>query len=143
MTELAKETLGKGRVIENGKTQELGNLSLTAIPAYNLVHKRDNGQPYHEKGACNSYIVEGGGMRIFIGGDTENTPEMKALEDIDIAFLPMNLPYTMTPEMVADATRGFKPGILYPYHYGSTDPQELVSLLSDQTHTEIKVRDMP
>ncbi len=143
LTNLAKESLGEGSVIENDETQMLGSIRLHAIPAYNLVHMRDNGEPFHPKGTCNSYVVEGGGMRIFIGGDTENTPEMKALEDIDIAFLPMNLPYTMTPEMVADATRGFKPDILYPYHYGSTDPQELVSLLSGQSHTEIRIREMP
>jgi L-ascorbate metabolism protein UlaG (beta-lactamase superfamily) len=125
LTALAKEALGKGTVIENGETQVLGNISLHAIPAYNLVHMRDNGEPFHEKGACNSYVVEGGGMRIYI------------------AFLPMNLPYTMTPEMVADAARGFKPDILYPYHYGSTDPQELVKLLSDQSDTDIRIRNMP
>jgi len=143
LTALAEESLGKGKIIENGETQALGNLKLHAIPAYNLVHMRDNGQPFHEKGKCNSYVVEGGGMRIFIGGDTENTPEMKALGDIDIAFLPMNLPYTMTPEMVADATMGFKPDILYPYHYGSTNPQELVKLLNGQDYTEIRIRNMP
>ena len=143
LTALARESLGKGNVIGNNETQKIGNLNLHAIPAYNLVHKRDNGQPFHEKGACNSYVIEGGGLRIFIGGDTENTSEMKALEDIDVAFLPMNLPYTMTPEMVADATMGFKPSILYPYHYGSTDTNELIRLLDGQSHTEIRVRNMP
>jgi len=65
---------------------------------------------------------------------------MKALKDIDIAFLPMNLPYTMTPEMVADAARAFMPKILYPYHYGKTDPQELVELLSDVKEIEVRIR---
>jgi L-ascorbate metabolism protein UlaG (beta-lactamase superfamily) len=83
-------------------------------------------------------ILTLGDKRLYIAGDTENTPEMKALKDIDIAFLPMNLPYTMTPEQVADAALAFKPSILYPYHYGTTDPQQLVDLL--KTHPEIEVR---
>ncbi len=143
LTALAQETLGHGTVLPNEKSATYENFTITAIPAYNLVHKRDNGEFFHPKGTCNSYVVEGGGMRIFIGGDTENTPEMKALPDIDIAFLPMNLPYTMTPEMVADAARGFKPDILYPYHYGSTDPNELAALLKDLEGVTVKIRKMP
>jgi L-ascorbate metabolism protein UlaG (beta-lactamase superfamily) len=67
---------------------------------------------------------------------------MKALKNIDVAFLPMNLPYTMTPEMVADAVRAFKPKILYPYHYGDTDPQKLIDLLKEEKSTEIRIRKM-
>ena len=143
LTSLAKESLGHGTVLLNDEKATYKNFTITAIPAYNLVHKRDNGDFFHPKGTCNSYVIEGGGMRIFIGGDTENTPEMKALTDIDIAFLPMNLPYTMTPEMVADAARGFKPDVLYPYHYGVTDPAKLVALLEDLNEVTIKVRKMP
>ena len=76
-----------------------------------------------------------------MAGDTENTPEMKALEDIHVAFLPMNLPYTMTPEMVADAARAFRPGILYPYHMGETDPGRLVALLEGENGIEVRVRE--
>jgi L-ascorbate metabolism protein UlaG (beta-lactamase superfamily) len=79
---------------------------------------------------------------VYVAGDTENTPEMMALEDIDIAFLPMNLPYTMTPEMVAEAVRAFRPAVLYPYHFGRTDPNELVKLLEGEEETEIRVRMM-
>jgi L-ascorbate metabolism protein UlaG (beta-lactamase superfamily) len=75
-----------------------------------------------------------------VAGDTENTPEMKALPNIDIAFLPMNLPYTMTPEMVADAARAFKPKILYPYHYGKTDTGKLVQLLQSSPEIEVRIR---
>ena len=82
-------------------------------------------------------------MRVYIAGDTENIPEMKDLKKIDIAFLPMNLPYTMTPEMVADAAEAFAPKILYPYHYGQTDPNELVNLLKDNTDIEVRIRKMP
>ncbi|HBD07248.1 MAG TPA: metal-dependent hydrolase, partial [Syntrophobacteraceae bacterium] len=75
-------------------------------------------------------------------GDTENIPEMKELQRIDCAFLPMNLPYTMTPEMVADAARSFKPKILYPYHYGDTDASKLVELLKNDKDIEVRIRRM-
>lgn len=143
LTALAKDKTGRGSILNNGESTSVNRFGITAIPAYNLVHKRDNGEFFHPKGCCNSYILEAGGMRIFIGGDTENTPEMKSLENIDIAFLPMNLPYTMTPEMVADAARGFQPAILYPYHYGNTNPKELVELLSNENNIEIRIRKMP
>ena len=77
-----------------------------------------------------------------MAGDTENTPEMNVLTDIDIAFLPMNLPYTMTPEMVASATKAFKPKILYPYHYGETDTSTILELLKDVDQTEVRIRKM-
>ena len=129
-------------ILENGDKKTLKGISIEAVPAYNLVHKRSNGQPYHPKGVGNAYVVGMGKLRILIGGDTENVPEIKALKDIDIAFLPMNLPYTMTPEMVADAARAIQPGILYPYHFGNTDTQKLVSLLQDENHIEVRIRDL-
>ncbi|MCK7476894.1 MAG: MBL fold metallo-hydrolase [Candidatus Moduliflexus flocculans] len=81
------------------------------------------------QGDGNGYVVAFGDKRVYIAGDTENTPEMKALKGIDVAFLPMNLPYTMTPEMVADAARAFRPKVLYPYHFGDTDTSRLAKLL--------------
>jgi L-ascorbate metabolism protein UlaG (beta-lactamase superfamily) len=83
-----------------------------------------------------------GDKRVYIAGDTENSPEMKALEQIDIAFLPMNLPYTMTPEMVADAVKAFKPKVLYPYHYGETDTSEILELLKENPDVEVRIRKM-
>jgi L-ascorbate metabolism protein UlaG (beta-lactamase superfamily) len=77
-----------------------------------------------------------------VAGDTENTPEVKALKDIDIAFLPMNLPFTMTPAMVADAARAFKPKVLYPYHFGETDTSKLADLLKDTPEVEVRIRKM-
>ena len=79
---------------------------------------------------------------MYIAGDTENTPEMKALKDIDYAFLPMNLPYTMTPEMVADAAEAFRPKVLYPYHFGKTDTARIVELLKDEKDIEVRLRSM-
>jgi len=79
---------------------------------------------------------------VYVAGDTENTPEMKDLKDIDIAFLPMNLPYTMSPEMVADAAKAFKPKILYPYHYGRTDTSKIVELMKGVKGVEVRIRDL-
>ena len=132
-----------GMMMENGQTKDIAGVTIEAVPAYNLEHKRPDGQPFHPKGDGNGYILTFGKTRIYIAGDTENTPEMKALKNINVAFLPMNLPYTMTPQMVADAVRAFKPKILYPYHYGDTDTGKLLVLLKDFKETEIRIRKMP
>lgn len=126
--------------MKNGEEQSIGDLLIQAVPAYNIVNKRD-GNPFHPKGNGNGYIISFGGKRIYIAGDTENTPEMAELKNIDIAFLPMNLPYTMTPEMVAAGARSFHPAILYPYHMGETNPQLLVDLLQG-SGIEVRVRKM-
>ena len=131
-----------GLILKNGETRTVRGITVTAVPAYNLVHHRDNGEPFHPRGAGNGYLLDFGDTRLYVAGDTENTPEMAALKDVDIAFLPMNLPYTMTPEMVADAARSFRPRILYPYHYGDTDPQRLVELLRDQKDIKVRIRPM-
>jgi len=132
-----------GYPLNNGDKIEIKGVTILAIPAYNLVHKRDSGEPYHPKGVGNGYVITFGDTKVYIAGDTENVPEMKQLTDIDVAFLPMNLPYTMTPEMVADATHAFKPKILYPYHYGRTNVNELIDLLKDFKVTEVRIRTMP
>ena len=80
--------------------------------------------------------------RLYIAGDTENIPEMSLLKQIDIAFLPMNLPYTMSPEMVADAARSFRPKVLYPYHFGETDTSRLATLLKENHDIEVRIRSM-
>jgi L-ascorbate metabolism protein UlaG (beta-lactamase superfamily) len=129
-------------ILSNGEEKTVAGIPIKAVPAYNLVHKRDSGASFHPKGEGNGYVLSFGDTRVYVAGDTENTPEMKALKDIDVAFLPMNLPYTMTPEMVADAARAFRPKILYPYHYGDTDPQRLVELLKNEKGIEVRVRKM-
>jgi L-ascorbate metabolism protein UlaG (beta-lactamase superfamily) len=142
LTELCAEQVEGGIIMKNGDKQTIEGIEVHAIPAYNLVHKRENGEFYHPKGEGNGYILTFGDTRIYIAGDTENTPEMKALEKIDYAFLPMNVPYTMTPEMVADAVRAFKPKVLYPYHFGDTDTSEIIELLKDFSDTEVRIRKM-
>ena len=127
-------------VMKNGDKTTVKGVVIEAIPAYNIEHKRPGGQPYHPKGQGNGYILTFGNTRILVAGDTENTPEIKGLKNIDIAFLPMNLPYTMSPEMAADAARAFRPKILYPYHFGNTNTDELVQLLKDEPDIELRVR---
>ena len=131
LTEKCLAKFKGGMVMKNGETKTIKDIMIEAIPAYNIKHMRSPNNPFHPRGDGNGYILTLADKKIYVAGDTENTPEMKALKDIDIAFLPMNLPYTMTPEMVADAARAFMPKILYPYHFGKTNPQALVELLSD------------
>jgi len=140
LTEICFGILHKGEVIRNGEKTEMLGLPIEAVPAYNIVHKRDNGQPFHPKGAGNGYVIRFADLKVYVGADTENIPEMAELQDIDVAFLPMNLPYTMTPEMVAMAAKSFKPGILYPYHFGQTNTAELVKLLADTPEVELRIR---
>jgi len=142
LTEICREQFGKGTVMENGDETNIKGIPIKAVPAYNIKHLRNGGIPYHIKGEGNGYILDLGDKRVYIAGDTENTPEMKSLESIDVAFLPMNLPYTMTPEMVADAAKAFMPKILYPYHYGNTEPQKLADLLKDVKEIEVRIRDL-
>jgi len=142
LTKTCAEKVSGGIVMKNGDVKTVEGFKIEAVPAYNIVHKRSSGQPFHPKGQGNGYIITFGKTRVYVAGDTENTPEMKKLKKIDVAFLPMNLPYTMTPEMVADAALALKPKILYPYHYGRTDPKELVKLLKDVTEIEVRIRQL-
>jgi len=137
----AAAKVGGARAVKAGDSQTIGDVVIEAVAAYNIVNERAPGQPFHPKGAGIGYILSFGGKRIYVAGDTENTPEMKALRNIDIAFLPMNLPYTMTPEMVADAAKAFKPVILYPYHFGDTNTDEIIKLLKD-SDIEVRIRNL-
>ena len=107
-----------------------------------MVHMRQPGEPYHPQGSGNGYIFTFGDKRVYVAGDTENTPEMKKLKNIDVAFLPMNLPFTMTPEMVADAAKAIKPKVLYPYHTGDTDLSKLTGLMKGTDGVEVRLRNM-
>jgi len=133
---------GEGTVAANGEKLNLHDIEIEVVPAYNIEHKRDGGMPFHPKGEGNGYVLTFGDTRIYVAGDTENIPEMRALKNIDIAFLPMNLPYTMTPEMVANAVEMFKPKILYPYHFGNSNTSELTELMKDKDYCEVRIRDL-
>ncbi len=141
-TEQCAERIEGGTPMRNGDVAVVRGLRVEAIPAYNVLHKRERGDPFHPCGDGNGYVVTFGDVRALIAGDTENTPELKAQADIDVAFLPMNLPYTMTPEMVADVAIAMHPRILYPYHFGSTDTSQLVDLLKDQSEIDVRIRSL-
>jgi L-ascorbate metabolism protein UlaG (beta-lactamase superfamily) len=131
-----------GKVLKNGDKITFKGIEVETVPAYNIINKRENGEPFHPKGMGNGYVVTFDTKKVYIAGDTENILEMKNLKGIEIAFLPMNLPYTMTPAMVADAVNMFNPKILYPYHFGNTNVNELVDLLKDKKDCEIRIRKM-
>jgi L-ascorbate metabolism protein UlaG (beta-lactamase superfamily) len=117
-------------VMANGQTKTVAGVSIEAVPMYNLQRGPSAGQLFHTKGRGNGYIVTLGGKRVYFAGDTECTPEMKALTNIDVAFLPMNLPYTMTPAEAADCAKAFKPKIAIPYHYQGQKPEEFQAALA-------------
>jgi L-ascorbate metabolism protein UlaG (beta-lactamase superfamily) len=141
LTKACADKISGGTIMKNGDAVTAHGLKIEAVPAYNIVHKRPDGQPFHPKGVGNGYVINFDKTRAYVAGDTENIPEMAQLKNIDIAFLPMNLPYTMTPEQAAEAARMFQPRILYPYHYGETDPNKLVDLLKD-SKIEVRIRKM-
>lgn len=140
LTELCLARLPQGKVLKNGGSGVFMGIKIDALPAYNIRHERSPGNPYHVPGEGNGYILHTGGLKVYVAGDSENTPEMKALIDIDIAFLAMNLPYTMTPEMVADAALSFRPKVLFPYHFGNTDTGKLLDLLKNEKDIEVRIR---
>ena len=141
-TQRCAEKYKDGIVLNNGDSLTYEGIEIDAVPAYNIKHERSQGNPYHPKGVGNGYVIHFGDKKVYVAGDTENIPEMAKLKNIDIAFLPMNLPYTMTPEMVADAAKMFHPKILYPYHYGNTDTSKLVDLMKNQKETEVRIRNL-
>jgi L-ascorbate metabolism protein UlaG (beta-lactamase superfamily) len=106
------------KTLANGEKTEVAGVAVETVPAYNTTPGREK---FHPKGRDNGYVLTMGGKRVYVAGDTEDTPEMRALKDIEVAFLPMNLPYTLSVEKAADAIRQFKPKIVYPYHYRSGD----------------------
>jgi L-ascorbate metabolism protein UlaG (beta-lactamase superfamily) len=128
---------GPVEVLANGQTKTVAGISIEAVPMYNLQRGPSAGELFHTKGRGNGYIVTLGGKRLYFAGDTECTPEMKALKNIDVAFIPMNLPYTMPPAEAADCVKAFKPAIAIPYHYQGQKPEEFQAALKG---TGIEVR---
>ena len=140
-TAAVAEKLGTGTVLANGDRREIAGVSIEAVPMYNLNRGPEEGKLFHDKGRGNGYIVTLGGKRIYIAGDTACIPEMKALTDIDVAFIPMNLPYTMPPEEAAECVAAFKPAIVYPYHYRGSDLQAFEAGLKDVPEVEVRLRE--
>lgn len=115
------KTVTTASPISNGETKTWGAWTIEAIPMYNIKRGPSPGTLYHDKGRGNGYVLTYGGKRFYFSGDTENIPEMRALKNIDVAFVCMNLPYTMPPEEAAEAVKAFHPKVVIPYHYRGSD----------------------
>ncbi len=133
--------LGTGTVIHHGEKKKVADITAEALPAYNTTPARQNAHPKDRKD--NGYVLTFGDKRVYVAGDTEGTPEMKALKNIDIAFLPIDGQYTMPPKDAAEAARAFKPKVLYPYHQLQSDPNEVKKLLSNEKGIEVRVWKLP
>ena len=125
---MVRSALGTLRSAKNGDKLQLADISVEAVPAYNYTEGHTQ---FHPKGRDNGYILTIDGLRIYIAGDTEDIPEMSKIKDIDIAFLPCNQPYTMTPDQLIRAAKVIKPKVLFPYHYGQTDLSGVPAQLKD------------
>jgi len=136
--QLPEDLRARTTTLTNGQSATVGGLSIEAIAAYNLAEDRVK---FHAKGRGNGYVVTLGGKRIYLSGDTEDVPEMRALKNIDVAFVCMNLPYTMTVEQAAEAVKAFKPRIVYPYHCRGSDLNRFKELLSGEKDIEVRLRD--
>ena len=123
--------------MKNGETISWRKWKITAVPMYNVEHKMPNGDVFHPKGRGNGYVLNYGGKNFYFAGDTEGIPEMRALKNIEVAFIPMNLPYTMDPDQAADAVKAFHPNVAIPYHYRGQDVQKFAN---DLKGTGIEVR---
>ncbi len=125
-------------VLANGQTNTVLGVAIDAVAAYNTTPDRVQ---FHAKGRGNGYVLTLAGKRVYLSGDTEDIPEMRALKQIDVAFVCMNLPYTMTVEQAASAVRAFKPKIVYPYHYRGSDLAKFKELVGSDSGIEVRVRD--
>ena len=128
----AAEKIESPTVIANGETKTVAGTSIEAVPMYNLQRGPSAGQLFHPKGRGNGYVITLGSRRVYIAGDTECTDEMRALKNIDIAFVPMNLPYTMPPAEAAECVKAFRPKVVYPYHYRGQNPEEFKAALKGE-----------
>jgi L-ascorbate metabolism protein UlaG (beta-lactamase superfamily) len=122
------------QVVANGESVTVQGIQIEAVPMYNLTEDR---LMYHDSGRGNGYVLTLGDTRVYIAGDTEDIPEMRALTDIDVAFIPMNLPYTMTPEQAADAVVEFQPTVVFPYHYGMSDLNVFTTNVGDASEVRL------
>ncbi len=133
-------TVTTAKPISNGETKKWNDWTIEAIPMYNLKRGPAPGKLYHDKGRGNGYVLTYGGKRFYISGDTEGIAEMRALKNIDVAFVCMNLPYTMPPDEAADAVKAFHPKIVIPYHYKGSDMTVFTKAL-EGTGIEVRLLD--
>jgi L-ascorbate metabolism protein UlaG (beta-lactamase superfamily) len=138
--EAVAEKLAGVVVMNNGDRKEFGEIGVEAVPMYNLKRGPQPGTLYHPKGRGNGYIFTLANRRFYVSGDTEAIPEMRALRNIDVAFVCMNLPYTMTPQEAAEAVTAFHPRIVYPYHYKGSDVNAFAAALTGVSGVEVRLR---
>lgn len=136
MNKRCADMYGSGKVMVNGDKLQLADIKVEAVPAYNYTEGHTQ---FHPKGRDNGYILTIDGLRIYIAGDTEDIPELSAVKDIDIAFLPCNQPFTMTPDQLVKAAKIIKPKVLFPYHYGETDLRTIPEQLKGQ-NIDVRIR---
>jgi L-ascorbate metabolism protein UlaG (beta-lactamase superfamily) len=134
------KTITAASPLANGEKKTWGAWTIEAIPMYNMTRGPKPGEFFHDKGRGNGYVLTYGGTRIYLSGDTEGIPEMRALKNIDVAFICMNVPYTMTPEEAADAVKAFHPKVAIPYHYRGNPPSDLTVFQKALAGTGIEVR---
>lgn len=133
-------TVKEAKVIGNGERATVDGVEIEAVPMYNLKRGPADGKLYHDKGRGNGYVLNIGGKRIYFSGDTEATPEMKALKNIDVAYICMNLPYTMPPDEAAAGVKAFRPKVVYPYHFRGSDLAVFESALKGENGIEVRIR---
>jgi L-ascorbate metabolism protein UlaG (beta-lactamase superfamily) len=127
------------KVLGYGEKANAGEIGIEAVPAYNTTQDR---LKFHEKGRGNGYVLDLAGTKVYISGDTEDIPEMRKLRGIDVAFICMNLPYTMTVEQAASAVLEFKPKVVYPYHYKGQDTKKFKALVEEKSKDiDVRLRD--
>jgi L-ascorbate metabolism protein UlaG (beta-lactamase superfamily) len=137
---IGKRTEGNPIVLKEGDKKNIGGIGVETVAMYNLKRGPSAGKLYHDKGWGEGFVLTFGDKRVYVSGDTECTPEMRALKDIDVAFVCMNLPYTMPPSEAAECIAAFKPKIVYPYHYRGSDLGELDQGLADTKGIEVRKR---
>ena len=137
--QLPSSLMGQTIALANSETRMFDDIGVEGVAMYNLTEDRLR---FHENGRGNGYVLNMGGTRVYIAGDTEDIPEMRALQNIDVAFVPMNLPYTMTEEQAASGVNAFTPDVVYPYHYQGSDVEKFKMLVeSGGGNTEVRLRD--
>jgi L-ascorbate metabolism protein UlaG (beta-lactamase superfamily) len=136
--QLPASLMAQVTTLANGELKSVDGIGVEGVPMYNLTQDR---LAYHDKGRGNGYVLTIGGTRVYIAGDTEDVPEMRALQDITAAFVPMNLPYTMTEEQAASGVNAFNPDIAYPYHFQGSDAEKFKMLVEAGGDTEVRLLD--
>jgi L-ascorbate metabolism protein UlaG (beta-lactamase superfamily) len=135
------EKLPEAKVLKNGEKLEVLGVRIEATPMYNKKRGPEPGKLFHDKGRGNGYLLGFGDKKVYVSGDTECTSEMKALKNVDLAFVCMNLPYTMPPEEAAECVKAFKPAVVIPFHYRGSDLAVFRSALADTKGVEVRIRD--